>query len=202
MLFLNIKKIRFWFQWLKRAALTRMLHLFCFCFRKRLQLVFLSMPDPYIISGNYFTMNWQARGCYKIIIGGSVILPGNATQASLDSRRIGDTLQIKFYGHKQCIEKNIALHMIRTGLKKDIALSCRSGSFQARPAWGALSLINTGPYSYSNLLVPVIPEVPQAELPSFIPSGCSFPHLHFEAEQYVQKKYERDHTNHLKQSKQ
>lgn len=86
--------------------------------RRRLKVVFFSLPDPVIIYGNAFVLFWIVKGCYKITINDLIELPGNTSLAYIDSSLVSDTITVQFHGIKSKIKKAAHLNTIHVRLNK------------------------------------------------------------------------------------
>jgi hypothetical protein len=119
---MNLKKINNSMKRIGVRLLRLSLYLFYAVFRRRIQLLWISSPDPIIFLGNSFTMRWQLSGCYKIEVNNKVILPGTTNFVQLDPQQTEKSLHLTFYGYKARIEREYDLQIVDSPLKKNIAL--------------------------------------------------------------------------------
>lgn len=98
----------------------------------KLDLSFISAPDPVIIKGNYFNIHWKTEGCYKIMVNNIRELPGNASSVLLHSKIGAAPVTITFYGIKTRIEKTLPVNLVKVKvsdtlyfevIKEDLAFS-------------------------------------------------------------------------------
>ena len=160
----SLNKIKARLARVKNRLTQKLLYLYC-AFKRNLDIKFISAPDLIIFPGNYFTLYWEASGCYKIIINDSIVLPGNTTRAHFDSARLPGNLKICFYGFRQVIEKSMALNLINAGLKKNLALQETPDRFKAALINTSLKSFTVHKLKYKATALPIVPKLSITPLP-------------------------------------
>ncbi len=107
--------------------------------RRTLKVYHLSEPDPVILSGNHFQLQWLVSGCYKVVINTSIVLPGNAGSVTIDSRKVNELL-IQFYGVKEMFRRSFYIQPIEAGLKQDLNLVWQEDQYLTQTNWQGLRL--------------------------------------------------------------
>ena len=162
---------------MKRHLMIKLLYSAYCVFRQRLQLRSISSPDPVILNGNYFTMFWEVKGCYKIIINDSIVLAGSTNVVHFDSERVQDQMRIMFYGCKETIEKIVEIHKVNVRLNRKLELVQIQDPFKFSVAGKFIKRSPIKEFKCLSFLLPGIPRLVLVTANPLISSEYGFPSL-------------------------
>lgn len=87
----------------------QLLFLFNKILRRDLEVKFVSLNSAIITKDTEIGIFWEVRGCYKIVIENSIILPGNVQGFNFIFNGSFDTLFITFYGTEKIYSETLSI---------------------------------------------------------------------------------------------
>ena len=87
----------------------QILYIFNWVLKRDLDVKLVSLNSAIITKGNELGVFWEVRGCHKIVIENSIVLPGNGVGFNFLYNGTFDTLIISFYGIDKIYSETITI---------------------------------------------------------------------------------------------